>query len=164
MPASVAQTPGRVSGLVVLSALFLLLIGVLTVLVGTALVLGGGILGQLGSADTDTGIFAGTGLFGALGGIVAGVGVVMIVWALLEILGGFGMLFRRAWGRAIGFFVGLIGAVFTGLVFVGAIRALSDTTDSGSAAVGIAIALVVFLGYLLTVVALARGGAHFRRG
>jgi len=98
MPASVAQGPGRVSGLVIVAALFLLVIGVLTALAGAILMIGGNmiggnVLGQVGTADT------GNGVFGALGGFIAGVAVVVIVWALLEIFGAFGMLLRRGWGR-----------------------------------------------------------------
>jgi hypothetical protein len=108
MPASVAQGPGRVSGLVIVAALFLLVIGVLTALAGAILMIGGSMLGQIGNAETNIGVF------GAFGGFIAGVAVVVIVWALLEIFGAFGMLLRRGWGRAIGFIVGVIGAIVAG--------------------------------------------------
>jgi hypothetical protein len=85
----------------------------------------------------------------------------VIVWALLEIFGAFGMLLRRGWGRAIGFIVGVIGAIFTGFAIVASLASLG--ADGGSAAGGVAVVLVVFLGYLLTVFALLRGGGHFRR-
>ena len=161
MPASVAQGPGRVSGLVIVAALFLLVIGVLTALAGAILMIGGNmiggnVLGQVGTADT------GNGVFGALGGFIAGVAVVVIVWALLEIFGAFGMLLRRGWGRAIGFIVGVIGAIFTGFALVASLASLGGA-DGGSTASGVAVVLVVFLGYLLTVFALLRGGGHFRR-
>lgn len=157
MPAAVAQGPGKVSGLVIIAALFLLLVGVLTALGGAILMLGGTVLGQLGTTDT------GTGVFGALGGFIAGVAVVVIVWALLEIFGAFGMLFRRGWGRALGFIVGIIGAIFTGLALLASLGSLSST-DGSSAGTGVLVVLVVFLGYAVTVFALVRGGAHFRRG
>jgi hypothetical protein len=156
MPASVAQGPGRVSGLVIVAALFLLVIGVLTALAGAILMIGGSMLGQIGNAETNIGVF------GALGGFIAGVAVVVIVWALLEIFGAFGMLLRRGWGRAIGFIVGVIGAIFTGFALVASLASLGGA-DGGSTASGVAVVLVVFLGYLLTVFALLRGGGHFRR-
>ena len=158
MPAQVAQEPGRVSFLVIVAALFLLLAGVLTVLVGAGLFLGGNVLGQLDTTDT------GSGVFGAIGGFVAGVAVVVIVWALLEILGAFGMLFRRGWGRAIGFIVGIIGAIFTGLALLASLSSLGSLDSAGgSTGAGVAVILVVFLGYVLTVYATIRGGGHFRR-
>jgi membrane protease YdiL (CAAX protease family) len=157
MPAAVAQGPGKVSGLVIIAALFLLLVGVLTALGGAILMLGGTVLGQLGTTDT------GTGVFGALGGFIAGVAVVVIVWALLEIFGAFGMLFRRGWGRALGFIVGIIGAIFTGLALLASLGSLGST-DGSSAGTGVLVVLVVFLGYAVTVFALVRGGGHFRRG
>jgi len=156
MPVPVAQGPGRVSGLVIVAALFLLLVGALTALVGAGLFLGGNVLGQLDTADT------GSGVFGAVGGFLAGVAVVVIVWALLEIFGAFGMLFRRGWGRAIGFIVGIIGAILTGFAFVVSLGSVGSA-DGGSTGAGVAVVLVVFLGYVLTVFALMRGGAHFRR-
>ena len=156
MPASVAPGPGRVSGLVIVAALFLLVIGVLTALAGAILFLGGSLLGQVANAETNIGVF------GALGGFIAGVAALVIVWALLEIFGAFGMLLRRGWGRAIGFIVGVIGAIFTGFALVASLASLGGA-DSGSAAGGVAVVLVVFLGYLLTVFALLRGGGHFRR-
>jgi len=149
MPASVAQGPGKVSGLVIVAALFLLVIGVLTALAGAILMIGGSLLGQAVNTETNSGVF------GAIGGFIAGVAVIVIVWALLEIFGAFGMLVRRGWGRAIGFIVGFIGAIFTGLALVASL--------GGSTASGVAVVLVVFLGYLLTVFALLRGGGHFRR-
>jgi hypothetical protein len=156
MPASVAQGPGRVSGLVIVAALFLLMIGVLTALAGAILMIGDSMLGQIGNAETNIGVF------GAFGGFIAGVAVVVIVWALLEIFGAFGMLLRRGWGRAIGFIVGVIGAIFTGFALVASLASLGGA-DGGSTASGVAVVLVVFLGYLLTVFALLRGGGHFRR-
>jgi len=161
MPASVAQGPGRVSGLVIVAALFLLVIGVLTALAGAILMIGGSMLGQIGNAETNIGVF------GAFGGFIAGVAVVVIVWALLEIFGAFGMLLRRGWGRAIGFIVGVIGAIFAGFALVAPLASLGngslDNVDSGSTGAGVAVVLVVFLGYVLTVFALMRGGGHFRR-
>ena len=156
MPTSVAQEPGRVSGLVVVAALFLLVVGVLTALAGAILLLGGSMLGQIGNAETDVGVF------GAVGGFIAGVAVLVIAWALLEIFGAFGMLFRRGWGRAIGFITGIIGAIFTGLALLASLGS-TGSADGGSTAGGVAVVLVVFLGYVLTVYSLLRGGGHFRR-
>jgi len=157
MPASVAQGPGKVSGLVIVAALFLLVIGVLTALAGAILMIGGSLLGQAVNTETNSGVF------GAISGFIAGVAVIVIVWALLEIFGAFGMLLRRGWGRAIGFIVGVIGAIFTGFALVASLASLGGADGGGSTASGVAVVLVVFLGYLLTVFALLRGGGHFRR-
>jgi hypothetical protein len=157
MPGTVAQGPGNVSLLVIVAALFLILAGLLTALGGAAVFLGGNLVGQIDTTGT------GNGFFGALGGFIAGVAVVVIVWALLEILGAFGMLFRRGWGRAIGFIVGIIGGIFSGLVFVASAGSLGKA-DGNSAGAVVAVVLVLFLGYVLTVFALIRGGGHFRRG
>ena len=156
MPASVAQGPGKVSGLVIVAALFLLVIGVLTALAGAILMIGGSLLGQAVNTETNSGVF------GAISGFIAGVAVIVIVWALLEIFGAFGMLVRRGWGRAIGVIVGFIGAIFTGLALVASLASLGGA-DGGSTAGGVIVILVVFLGYVLTVVSLMRGGGHFRR-
>jgi hypothetical protein len=131
MPASVAQGPGRVSGLVIVAALFLLVIGVLTALAGAILFLGGSLLGQVGNAETNIGVF------GAFGGFITGVAALVIVWALLETFGAFGMLLRRGWGRAIGFIVGIIGAIFTGFSLVASFASLGGA-DGGSTAGGVA--------------------------
>lgn len=156
MPASVAQGPGKASGLIIVAALFLLVIGVLTALAGTILMISGSLLGQAVNTETNSGVF------GAISGFIAGVAVIVIVWALLEICGAFGMLVRRGWGRAIGFIVGFIGAIFTGLALVASLASLGGA-DGGSTAGGVIVILVVFLGYVLTVVSLMRGGGHFRR-
>ena len=156
MPASVAQGPGKASGLIIVAALFLLVIGVLTALAGAILMISGSLLGQAVNTETNSGVF------GAISGFIAGVAVIVIVWALLEIFGAFGMLVRRGWGRAIGFIVGFIGAIFTGLALVASLASLGGA-DGGSTAGGVIVILVVFLGYVLTVVSLMRGGGHFRR-
>ena len=156
MPASVAQGPGKASGLIIVAALFLLVIGVLTALAGAILMISGSLLGQAVNTETNSGVF------GAISGFIAGVAVIVIVWALLEIFGAFGMFVRRGWGRAIGFIVGFIGAIFTGLALVASLASLGGA-DGGSTAGGVIVILVVFLGYVLTVVSLMRGGGHFRR-
>lgn len=157
MPTAAPQAPGKVSFLVLLASIFLLLVGVLTAIAGGILFLGGNVLGQVGTAET------GSGVFGAIGGFIAGIAVVVIVWALIEVFGAFGMLFRRTWGRVIGFMVGIIGAIFTGFGLLAAAGSLGNS-DGTSAGAGVVVVLVVFLGYVLTVVALVRGGGHFRHG
>lgn len=109
--------------------------------------------------------------------ILTGVGIVMLVWAILEIAAGIGVLLRRGWGRILGIVISGIGTVF-GLI--GVIGVLVSTTvvvsdPSFSAAyggttvpgIGLALNLLFTLpflvGYVVVLIALIQNGAAFRR-
>jgi hypothetical protein len=142
---------------VVLSAIFLLIVGLLTLGMGLLLMLGGALFAGLEGAAELEGVI-GSDLFGAFGGIIAGVAVIVVLWALLEIFASIGMFAHRGWGRAIGLIVGILGVAFTGLSLVSAVGAAGD-----GAGASLGFLLVFVAGYGLTVLALVTGGAHFRR-
>ena len=102
------QAPGHFMFRVLLAALFMLAAGILTLVPAAGFVLGGSKLGDyLNTAQFSN-------VADAIGNALIAVGVVMLVWALLEILASLGMILRRTWGRAVGTVVGLFGG---GLVY-----------------------------------------------
>ncbi len=156
-PGAAVAPPRSTSVLVVLSAIFLIVAGLLLLGMGSLLLLGSALFaGAEGTAELED--LVGGDLATALAGIFAVVGVVALAASLLQIVGAFGMLAHRTWGRAIGLVVGVLGLLFWGLSFVAALGAPADAGSS----LGFTGAFVA--GYGLTVVALAGGGAHFRRG
>jgi hypothetical protein len=149
--------PRSTSILVVVAAVFLLVAGLLLLGMSALLLLGSALFaGAEGVAELEG--MVGAELAGALAGIFAAVGVVALLASVLQVVGAFGMLARRSWGRAIGLVVGVLGLLFWGLSFVAALGAPADAGSS------LAFTGVFVAGYALTIVALVTGGAHFRRG
>ncbi len=162
MPAAVAQAPGHSMFRVVIAALFMLAAGVITLLPAVGFMVGGSKLSDYLNSEQFS-------AFGdAVGGVLAAVGVVMLVWALLEILSSLGMFLRRTWGRALGTVVGLVGGLFMTLILfgsLGALRAADSAAPTGAGGtVFVVIVAAVFAGYWVTFFACLTGGAHFRRG
>jgi len=152
-PPSADANPARsTSLLVVAAAVFLLILGILTFGMGTLLLLAA-LLAGAGSVEGVPGDVA-----ASLGGFVAGFALLVIAWAVLEIVASIGMLGHRRWGRLLGLAIGGLGLAFAGLSLV---TALGAGDAGGGPSVGFNAALVA--GYGLTVLALATGEAHFRR-
>ena len=81
-------------------------------LLGLGAMLGGGFLAAIMSQSGAQGGAAGAGILGALG---AAVGVVLLVFAALYILVGWGMLKLKAWARIVTMILaglGILGALF----------------------------------------------------
>lgn len=155
------QAPGHFMFRVLLAALFMLAAGVLTLVPAAGFMLGGSKLGDyLNTAQFSN-------VADAIGNALIAVGVVMLVWALLEILASLGMILRRTWGRALGTLLGLFGGLFMTLILVGSVGALREADTVGSTGVGgavlVAIVAAIFAGYWFTLLACITGGTHFRR-
>lgn len=147
-----AATAGpTTSVLVVVAGIFLLLAGILTFLLGTIFGLLGGLLAVVGTAEE------GLGIFGPLGGMVAGLSFLVVFWGLLEVVAAIGMFIHRGWGRALGLIVGVVGALFAALAI------LANVTAGDAETGGVGFSLVLLAGYGLTVLALVTGAEHFRR-
>jgi hypothetical protein len=143
------------------AALFMLGAGVLTLLPAMGFVLGGSKVSDYLNGEQFS------SLGDAVGGGLIAIGVVMLLWALLEILTSLGMFLRRTWGRALGTLVGLFGGLFMTLILVGSLGALRAADTVASTGVGgavfVAIVAAVFAGYWFTLFACITGGTHFRR-
>ena len=104
---------------------------------------GGALLGLLGlvfiaaaSASRDLSeSFFGTQSAEAIGGLVAGVGIVFLVIAIIQILGGIGSWRGSGWGRVIGLVYGVIGA----LLGLGTLAGSGSSVRQGGAGSGLVI-------------------------
>lgn len=141
------MTEPRTSRPVVVTAAFLVGIGLLFFLMGAGFgVIGGLVAGSVpeGSPEADA---------GAASGAAIAVGVFYLGWGVVQAVAGAGVLAHRPWGRWLGLGVGVLGLGFYGLALVNGLAA--GVVDG--------LNLVVVAGYGLAVLALATGGAHFRR-
>lgn len=92
---------------VTLGAIYLIVMGVLTSLVGGCAALFGGAFGQLGAgAGADA-------PFGAIGAILAGIGIVIVILGILSIVAGAGALGGKGWARWTGIILSAIFAVLS---------------------------------------------------
>ena len=99
--------PGGVTVIAILEFLG----GVGCILVGLAVMLGGGMLAAVIGQSGEQGSGAGAGILGALG---AALGIVVLVFALLYFLVGWGMLKLKGWAR-------IITMIFAGLSILGSL-------------------------------------------
>jgi len=99
--------PGGVTVIAILEFLG----GVGCILVGLAVMLGGGMLAAVIGQSGEQGSGAGAGVLGALG---AALGIVVLVFALLYFLVGWGMLKLKGWAR-------IITMIFAGLSILGSL-------------------------------------------
>jgi len=99
--------PGGVTVIAILEFLG----GVACILIGLAVMLGGGMLAAVVGQSGGQGSGAGAGILGALG---AALGIVLLVFALLYFLVGWGMLKLKGWAR-------IISMIFAGLSILGSL-------------------------------------------
>jgi hypothetical protein len=99
--------PGGVTVIAILEFLG----GVGCALVGLGVMLGGGMLATIISQSGQQGSGAGAGVLGAVGAVL---GVVLLVFAFLYFLVGWGMLKLKAWAR-------IITMIFAGLGILGSL-------------------------------------------
>ena len=140
-----------------------MLLGLLWGAIGAVLIVGGTAFhqftDQFGALNDSNSV---TQAGNVVGGVIAGFGVVMLILAIFEVLGGIGALFGKTWGRIIGILYSLVFGALLMLGLTGATRANDLTTDNGAGG-GIIFLLVMFLMYLYSlVVLLLRWRGHAR--
>ena len=140
MPAAAPR--GSVTILARLGGLLLALVGILWALIGGAFVAGGALF--KGFFDVNTLPALGD----AVGGAVATIGVILLVFAIIEILAGLGGMLGANWARAVGILYAFVFGGFSLLILLnGAGR--RDVADTG--ALIFFIAHVVVYAYVLVV-------------
>jgi hypothetical protein len=106
----------RPAGVTIIAVLELV-VGALCIVGGVAIMLGGGFLAAIMSQSGAQGSAAGAGIMGALG---AAAGVLVLVFAALYLLTGWGMLKLRGWAR-------IVTLVLAGLSILGSLFGLATT-------------------------------------
>jgi len=116
-PAPAVAVQGGRTGLAAVAGIALLILGILGALIGLLVFAVAGMVGSLGSGgffDEVPGMPP--GFETAIGGFVVVLGVIILVYSLLYVIGGIGVLRSRGWGRVIGIVVGII----SGLIWISA--------------------------------------------
>jgi hypothetical protein len=166
-----------------ITGLFLLLMGLLTLAFAALLITGGSLAGGFfGDLFRQYGVtideFGGTGAQQTLStatsvvtGFIIFLGVLVGLYGLVETLGGLGTLLRRGWGRVCGFIAVILAVplltfgLFGSLSAIGNLNSLgvntSDVGNGGIIVLAITVGIVVL--YWFSLFALITGGAHFRR-
>jgi hypothetical protein len=132
---------------VTLGSIYLLVMGVLESLVGGCTIVGGSAFSSL---DSQTG---GSG-FGAIGGLIAGVGIFILILGVLQIVAGAGALGGRGWARWLGIVVSVIFAI---LALLGGLGGMTANNGMTSGLVGIIVGVL----YALTAYAFIVAGSWF---
>ena len=145
---------GSVTGLAKVGGLIIALIAALWIFFGVLIVIGGAL--TKGLFDS---IGSGSQVSDAVGGAIAVVGVIILVFAVIEFVGGLGALFGKDWGRVISVIFGLLFGVASLLIGVSALAGGRSTdSDVASSAIGGALFFLAHAALYLfaTIVLMAR--------
>jgi hypothetical protein len=107
-PAAVAAPGGR-TGLAAAAGVILLILGILGGLLGLFVaVVGGSIASSLSDLVDIPGVSDPSGV---VGGVVAFFGILVVIYSLVYLIGGIGILRSRNWGRVLGLIVGILSGL-----------------------------------------------------
>lgn len=146
-PVAVAAAGGRTT-LAAIAGVVLIVLGILGGLVGLLItVLGGAFAKNLPLGEIPELEGADAGAF--VGGMVAFLGIVILLYSLVYFFGGIGVLRSRGWGRVMGIVVGILSGLvwLSGFTNAGAI----ESADTGSS---IVFSLVLLIAHAYIVVVL----------
>lgn len=140
-PPPAPLAPGGRTGLAAAAGVMLLVLGILGGLLGLFVaVVGGSIVSTLGDVitipelgDTTTG--------GILGGMVAFFGILIVVYSLVYVFAGIGIVRSRNWGRVMGLIVGIL----SGLIWLGGLGGERGNLPFTIVMLGIHVYVVVVL-------------------
>lgn len=148
-PVAVAAA-GRRTTLAAIGGVLLIILGILGGLLGLMVaVFGSSIVGQL-DLDQFGGDFTGSGIndpAAVVSGAIAFVGIVVVLYSLVYLIGGIGIVRSRGWGRVMGLIVGILSGIFW-------LLSLTGGGSSSGAASGIGFVLVMLAIHVYVVVVL----------
>ncbi len=161
-----AMAKGPVTILARIAGVLLLLIGLFWGVLGVGAIAGGAILrdffDRLGANSGDS--VNGTALGNAVLDAAAGVGIVMLFFALFEVLAGLGIIFGKTWGRILGILYSLLFGSLLLIIISSALSALNNSGADTSDGFPIVVFVVgMFVAYLYSLVILVlrwRGAAR----
>jgi hypothetical protein len=116
-PAPVVAAQGGRTTLAAIAGVVMLVLGVLGGILGLLVaVVGGTFIASLGDF-AEIPDLEGADPGAVLGGVVAFFGIIVIVYSLIYVIGGIGVLRSRGWGRVMGIVVGIVSGLIwlTGL-------------------------------------------------
>lgn len=112
-PPAVAVVQGGRTGLAAVAGVMLLVLGIIGGLLGLFVaVVGQSLIASMGEIVEVPGLDDPGGF---LGGMVAFLGILVVVYSLVYVFGGIGILRSRSWGRVMGLIVGIL----SGLIWLG---------------------------------------------
>lgn len=153
-----AAAKGSVTILARIAGLFLVLLGLLWGALGGLLIAGGTAFHFLTDRITQFNADSSTAVANAgnvVGGFIAGVGVFILVLAIIEVLAGLGAMFGKGFGRIIGILYSLVFGSFLILLISTGTRAATDTgADTSGVGAGLLFFVVMFVMYLYAAVVL----------
>lgn len=142
---------GPVTTLAKIGGIIIALIAALWIFFAVVIIVGGAV--TKGLFDS---IGSGQDVSNAIGGAIAVFGVIILVFAVIEFLGGLGAVFGKDWGRIISIIYGLLFGVATLLIGVSALGSTRsvDSSVAGGAVGGALFFLVHGVLYLFATVVL----------
>jgi hypothetical protein len=144
-PAPVAAATGQRTGLALGAGILMIIGGILFGLAGLGVaVLGRAVIesfGDLGQIPGLEGVDAGA----LASGIMTFVGILIMLYALLYLIGGIGIVRSREWGRVIGIIVG----VLSGLLWLGSVA--TPDVDGARQSIAGSLVMLAIHAYILVV-------------
>ncbi|HEY8871115.1 MAG TPA: hypothetical protein VIM30_17230 [Candidatus Limnocylindrales bacterium] len=125
MPAAQA---GPVRGIARIGGLFLALIGIFWGLVGLALVVGAAVVKSYLDVSTLP------GYADLAGGALVTIGIIVLVFSIVELLTGIGAMFGKSWARALGLLYALVFGAFSLVVILQGNRIAAGTGETAGSA------------------------------
>ena len=153
-PPAAGATPGQRTTLSMAAGILMIILGILGALAGLLIAVVGGSFvssfrnfadfpefrNELNGADPGA----------VLGGIVAFVGILVLVYSIVYLIGGIGILRSKNWGRVIGIVVGILSGLIwlSSFASAGRVAAASGAASGGG---GFALVLLVIHVYIAVV-------------
>ncbi len=127
-PGPAVAATGQRTVLAAIAGLLLLLGGILGGLAGLAVaIIGSSAVASLGDLIELPELQGGADPATVLGGVVAFLGVIVVVYSLMYLIAGIGLLRNRGWGRVLGMVVGIL----SGLIWLSALGGADDVAAAG---------------------------------
>jgi hypothetical protein len=155
------QGPPRRPGSVIAAAVLLMILAVIPFLLALAAFVGASLFHKVNGRFTNTQF---SGLPDAVARVVLVIGVISLVYAVVKLAAGIGVLSGRSGWRVTGIVFAALGAAFWALALIGAIGGDNNdaqTTHKASAG-GIVFSLVFLVLNVTVIVLLGKSGEWFR--
>ena len=149
-PPAAAAVQGSRTTLALGAGVLMLILGILFGLLGLAIAVLGPTFASAFENMAEFPDMNGADPGAVIGGVFAFIGIIIVVYSLVYIAGGIGVMRSRGWGRVIGIIVGIL----SGLIWLSSLTNAGRVSEAGGAAGGGAFALVLLVIHIYIVVTL----------